>query len=152
MQSKAKTVNQYIESLNDERQLAISSIRKVILKNIPKGFSEVMGYGMVGYVVPHSIYPNGYHCDPKLPLPFFDIASQKNYISIYHLGLYNGKLLDWFTNQWKIKSNKKLNMGKCCIRFKKLEDIPLDLIGELVSKISVEDWIKTYEKEIKKVK
>jgi len=120
MQSKAVTVDEYIASLPEDRKEAIATIRKIILKNIPKGFKEVMGYGMVGYAVPHSIYPNGYHCDPKLPLPFMGLASQKNAISFYHMGIYaDKKLLDWFVKEYPKHSKAKLDMGKSCIRFKK---------------------------------
>lgn len=151
MQSKATTPEAYIAELPDDRQKAISELRNVILKNLPKGFSEGMGYGMLGYFVPHSLYPAGYHCDPKLPLPFLSLASQKNYISLYHMGLYDeGDLLDWFKTQWQTVSKKKLDMGKCCIRFKKPEDIPMELIGELCTKITPQDWIGIYEKNYKK--
>jgi hypothetical protein len=109
-----------------------------------------MSYGMLGYIVPHSIYPKGYHCDPKLPLPFMCLASQKNYISLHHMGLYEGELLDWFTKKWKTVTDKRLDMGKCCIRFKKTEDIPFALIGELSAKMSPEKWIKIYEKVVNK--
>ncbi len=146
MQSEAKTVNEYFESLPDYRKDAMIRLRKVILDNIPPEFSEQMSYGMVGYVVPHSIYPPGYHCDPKLPLPFVNIASQKNFIALYHMGIYSDKgILDWFTSEFPKHSSAKLDMGKSCIRFKKPEQIPYDLIAQLMRKISVIDWIKTYE-------
>ncbi len=150
MQSKATTPEEYIKNLPEERKDAITEIRKIILKNLPKGFSECMSYGMLGYVVPHSLYPQGYHCDPKQPLPFISLASQKNYISLYHMGLYEGELLEWFKKEWKKVSQKKLDMGKCCIRFKKFEDVPLQLIGKLVKKVSVEQWITTYERNLKR--
>lgn len=150
MQSKATTVPEYIDSLPADRKKAIVAIRKAILKNLPKGFEEVMSYGMIGYVVPHKLYPAGYHCDPKLPLPFISIASQKNYISFYHMALYEGELLDWFREEWKEVSTKKLDMGKCCVRFKKPEDVPVDLLGELVSKVTPKQWIAYYESQIKK--
>ena len=150
MQSKAVTVDEYIASLPEDRKEAIATIRKIILKNIPKGFKEVMGYGMVGYAVPHSIYPNGYHCDPKLPLPFMGLASQKNAISFYHMGIYaDPKVLKWFTGEYVKRAKGKLDMGKSCIRFKKPEQIPYDLIGELMSKITPEAWIALYEKNYK---
>lgn len=145
MQSKAKTVDEYIEELPTERKPVISALRKAIKKNIPKGFEEVMSYGMIGYVVPHKLYPAGYHCDPKLPLPFINIASQKNHIAVYHMGLYRGKLVDWFQDQWNEISKKKLDIGKACIRFKKPEDVPVELIGELVTKITPQQWIELYE-------
>ncbi len=146
MQSKAATPQEYIDSLPGERKRAISEIRKVIRKNLPKGFSEVMNYGMLGYVVPSSMYPPGYHCNPELPLPFINLASQKNYISFHHMALYEGPLLEWFRKEWESVSGKKLDMGKCCVRFKSLEDVPLELIGRLVSKITPEQWIEMYEK------
>jgi hypothetical protein len=147
MQSKAETVALYVESLPEDRKEIINQLRKVINKNLPKGFSEIMNYGMIGYVVPHSIYPAGYHCDPKLPLPFMGLASQKNNISFYHMGIYaDPKLLDWFTKNHAKEVSSKLDMGKSCIRFKKAEQIPFKLIGELVSKMTVKDWIALYEK------
>jgi hypothetical protein len=129
----------------------MQQLREVILKNIPKGFEERMGYGMLGYSVPHSIYPAGYHCNPKDPLPFFGLASQKNSINVYHMGMYaRQELYDWFVAEYPKHSKAKLDMGKSCIRFKKPEHIPLELIGELLQKMSVQDWIALYEKEIKK--
>ena len=150
MQSKAKTVDEYIDELPEDRKKAITELRKVIKKNIPKGFQEGMGYGMAGWSVPHSKYPAGYHCDPKLPLPFLGLASQKNFIAVYHMGLYSDpKLLKWFTDAHAKASPKKLDMGKSCIRYKKPEDIPFQLIGELVSRITPDEWIATYEKAYK---
>lgn len=151
MQSKANTVDEYIAELPQERQQAINQLRKVIKKHLPKGFKEGMGYGMVGYSVPHSLYPAGYHCDPKLPLPFLSFASQKNSINLYHMGIYaNPSLLKWFQTEHAKVSSKKLDMGKSCIRYKKPEDIPFDLIGELCSKITPQQWIEMYEKAFKK--
>lgn len=151
MISQLKTVTEYINSLPDDRKTAISKLRDVIIKNLPSGFSEGMGYGMPGFVVPHSLYPKGYCTDPKQPLPFIGYASQKNHIAFYHMGIYaNKKLLDWFIEQWPKYSARKLDMGKSCIRFKKEEDIPYQLIGELSSKMSPEDWIKTYEESFNK--
>ena len=150
MQSKATTVDQYIAELPEERQKAITALRKAIKKNLPKGFKEDMGYGMMGWSVPHSIYPAGYHCNPKDPLPFMGLASQKNFIAVYHMGVYaNPKLLKWFQDAHAKASPKKLDMGKSCIRYKKPDDIPYDLIGELASKITVDDWIKMYETVLK---
>lgn len=149
MQSKASTVSEYIDSLPADRKKAIVAIRKAIIKNLPKGFEEVMSYGMIGYVVPHKLYPAGYHCDPTLPLPFLALASQKNYISFYHMALYEGKLLDWFRAEWKEVSTKKLDMGKCCVRFKKPDEIPVDLLGELASKVTPKQWIEYYESQVK---
>jgi len=125
--------------------------RKVISKNLAKGFKETMGYGMMGYCVPHSIYPAGYHCNPKDPLPFAGLASQKNSINLYHMGIYaDPKLLKWFTDAYAKAGIGKLDMSKSCIRFKKPENIPYTLIGELFSKITVDKWIETYEKNLKK--
>ena len=150
MQSKEPTPSAYVDSLPNERKEAMAELRKVILKNIPKGFKEEMNYGMIGYVVPHSLYKDGYHCDPKLPLPFMNIASQKNFIAVYHMGIYaDKKLLDWFTTEFSKHSKAKLDMGKSCIRFKKPEHIPFKLIGELASKMTTNDWIAVYEKEYK---
>ncbi len=151
MQSKATTVEAYLEELPAERQKPINELRKVILKNLPKGFKEVMGYGMIGYIVPHSIYPAGYHCDPKQPLPFACLASQKNTISFYHMGVYaDPKLFKWFTEEYAKAGVGKLDMGKSCIRFKKMDAIPYKLIGELISKVTVDDWISTYEKNLQR--
>ena len=153
MQSKANTPNEYLDSLPDDRRKVISELRKIIKKNLPKGFKEVMSYGMLGFVVPHSMYPDGYHCTPELPLPFLNLASQKNFIAIYHMGIYaDPKLLGWFTKEFPKHSKSKLDMGKSCIRFKKPDDIPVKLIGELASKMTPEDWINLYEKNYKKKK
>jgi len=150
MQSSSKTVNDYLNELPEERKTAFLKLRECILNNIPKGFEEQMSYGMLGYVVPHSIYPNGYHCNPKLPLPFMAIASQKNFIALYHMGIYaNPKLLEWFTSEYPKHCSQKLDIGKSCIRFKKPDQIPFELIAELTIKISVEDWIECYETQIK---
>jgi uncharacterized protein YdhG (YjbR/CyaY superfamily) len=145
------TVTDYIAQVPEERLEGINTLRETILKNLPTGFEECISYGMVGYVVPHSIYPSGYHCDPKLPLPFMSFANQKNAISFYHMGIYaDPTLMDWFTTEFAKRSKAKLDMGKSCIRFKKVEAIPFDLIGELVAKTSVNDWITTYEKNYKR--
>lgn len=150
MQSKAATVDDYLAELPDDRKEAISKLRKVIKKNLPKGFKEQMGYGMIGYVVPHSKYPAGYHCKPEDPLPFLNVASQKNFIAVYHMGLYGSPdLMKWFTAAHAKASAKKLDMGKSCIRYKKPEDIPYELIGELASKITVDEWIQFYENAFK---
>lgn len=151
MKSTAKTPEDYINSLPQERKEIIEELRKVILKHLPKGFVEVMSYGMLGYVVPHSKYPKGYHCDPKLPLPFINLASQKNFIALYHMGIYADiKLMNWFTSEYSKLELVKLDIGKSCIRFKKTNNIPYKLIGELVSKISPEKWIETYENNFKR--
>ena len=146
MTSDAKTPEEYIDALPADRKEAISKLRKIVLKNLPKGFSETMGYGMLAYVVPHSLYPAGYHCDPKLPLPFMNIASQKNFIAVYHSGIYAKKeLFDWFVNEYPNYSKRKLDMGKSCIRFKKIDEIPYDLIGKLAGKMTPKEWIEIYE-------
>ncbi len=151
MQSKATTPEQYLAELPEERRVVMEKLRKVTLENLPKGFKEVMAYGMLGYVVPHELYPKGYHCDPKLPLGFFNIASQKNSINMYHMVIYGNKEIhDWFVSEYPKHCNSKLDMGKSCVRFKKLDDIPYNLIGELLSKITVEQWIKMYEKMLKR--
>lgn len=153
MQSKAQTPEDYLAELPADRKKVMNEIRNSIIKNIPKGFEEMMGYGMLGYAVPHKIYPAGYHCNPKDPLPFIGLASQKNFIAVYHMGLYaDPKLLSWFQKEWKKHSSKKLDMGKSCIRFKKPEDVPVKFIGELVSKMTVKEWITLYEKNLKKEK
>lgn len=151
MTSKATTPEQYIKELPADRKEAITQLRNTVLKNLPKGFKETMSYGMLGYVVPHEIYPAGYHCDPKLPLPFANIASQKNFIAFYHMGVYAmPELLKWFTTEYAKLGPTKLDMGKSCIRFKKPEHIPYNLIGELIKKVSVKDWIKIYEENVKR--
>jgi hypothetical protein len=150
MQSKATTVDAYLAELPEDRKKAMTELRKVIKKNLPKGFKEGMGYGLMGWSVPHSLYPPGYHCTPELPLPFMGIASQKNFIAVYHMGVYTDpQLLKWFTTAHGKASPKKLDMGKSCMRYKKPEDIPYQLIGELASKITVDDWIEMYETAFK---
>lgn len=150
MQSKAKTVDEYMVELPKERFDAINLLRDTILKNIPIGFVEEMNYGMIGYVVPHSLYPKGYHCNPTLPLPFINMASQKNFIAIYHMGIYaNPTLLKWFIDEYPKYSSLKLDMGKSCIRFKKINAIPYQLIGKLVQKMTVNEWINCFESQLK---
>jgi uncharacterized protein YdhG (YjbR/CyaY superfamily) len=150
MQSTAQTITAYLETIPEERKSAFYTLRETIQRNIPEGFSEQLSYGMLGYVVPHSIYPNGYHCNTKLPLPFLNIASQKNFIAVYHMGIYaDPKLLDWFITEFPKHSSQKLDMGKSCIRFKKLDQIPFNLIATLVQKMSVQDWINCYETNFK---
>lgn len=153
MQSSALTVEDYLKEIPEDRKPYFYKLRETIVKNIPDGFVEQMSYGMIGFVVPHSIYPDGYHCTPKLPLPFINIASQKNFIALYHMGLYADKeLLNWFVEEYPKYSSQKLDMGKGCIRFKKLEQIPYDLIAQLMQKITVQDWISSYEFNFKKSK
>lgn len=153
MQSTATTVEQYIEELPEERKKVITGLRKQIKKNLPKGFRECMGYGMIGYVVPHSLYPDGYHCNPKDPLPFMNLASQKNFVAVYSMGIYSDpKLMKWFTDAYEKAGVGKLDMGKSCIRLKNMSKIPYELIGELASRITPEQWIAFYEKTYKKGK
>lgn len=150
MQYKAQTPEDYLAQLPVDRLEAMERLRQTILDNLPKGFSEGIGYGMIGYAVPHSIYPAGYHCDPKLPLPFMSIASQKNFIALYHMGVYAiPELYDWFVAEYPKHAKTKLDMGKSCIRFKKPDQIPFELIGELTRKISVDEWIEWYERSVK---
>lgn len=147
MRIAAKNVEDYIDSLESDRKDAMNKLRAVINKNLPKGFEEMLTYGMPGWVVPLSAYPNGYHCDPKLPLGFLSIASQKNFIALYHMGVYaDPTLLKWFTEEYPKHSKTKLDMGKSCIRFKKTDQIPYELIGELAKKMSPKQWIDLYEK------
>ena len=151
MISKAKTPEQYIDELPHDRVEAVTKLRKVINANLPEGFKECMTYGMIGYVVPHEIYPAGYHCSPNLPLPFMSFASQKNSINFYHMGIYvKPELYNWFTNEYVNQYKVKLDIGKSCVRFKKMDQIPFDLIGDLVKKISVNEWIVTYETNFKR--
>jgi hypothetical protein len=150
MISKATTVPQYLDELPEDRKKAMTKLHKLIKKNLPKGFKEGMGYGMICYSVPHSIYPAGYHCNPALPLPFMSIASQKNFIAVYHMGVYGEpKLKKWFVDAHEKATGKKVDMGKSCMRYKKAEDIPYDVIGELASKMTTDDWIGMYEKNYK---
>jgi uncharacterized protein YdhG (YjbR/CyaY superfamily) len=150
MQSTILTPQEYFDSLPEDRKEGMNNLRNVILDNLPEGFTEEMSYGLVGYVVPHSLYPSGYHCNPKLPLPFLAIASQKNFIAFYHMGLYaDKKMMDWFLEEYPKHTSAKKNMGKSCFRFKKPEQIPYELIGQLVKKISVQDWIEIYETTFK---
>ena len=151
MQSSASTPNQYIAELPEDRKEVMQQLRETVKKNLPKGFEEAMQYGMISYVVPHSIYPDGYHCKPTDALPFLSIASQKNHIAFYHMGVYSKpELLKWFTSEYPKHANGKLDMGKSCIRFKNPKNIPFDLLGELTTKISVAEWIEMYEKAFRK--
>ncbi|PKH49627.1 hypothetical protein CXF68_02495 [Tenacibaculum sp. Bg11-29] len=151
MQYEANTPDDYIAKVPKVRQAIMQKLRKTIKNNLPKEFEEGMNYKMIGYYVPHSIYPMGYHCDASLPLPFMNIASQKNSINLYHSGIYAKKeLFDWFVAQYPKYSKRKLDMGKSCIRFKKIEEIPLDLIAELCKKMTVKQWIDIYEASIKR--
>lgn len=151
MKAPGNTVEEILKNVPEERAEAFNKLHQVIIKNLPKGFEAGMSYGGLGYVVPHSIYPDGYHCKPSEPLPFAGIASQKNSINFYHMGIYaDPKLLKWFVDEYPKHSKQKLDMGKSCIRFKKMEEIPYKLIGELMKKMSVKDWISIYETNYKK--
>lgn len=149
MQSKAKTVKEYLAGLPDDRREAVETLRKVINKNLNKGFEEGMQYGMPAWFVPHSVYPDGYHCDTSQPLPFASVASQKNHIGIYLMCVYgHPEHHEWFVNEWK-KTGKKLDMGKSCVRVKKIEDVPLDVVGAIIKRVKAKDFIEYYEAALK---
>lgn len=151
MQYKASSVEDYIGQLPEERQSAIQKLRETIAQNLTGDFEEGILYNMIGFYVPHSKYPDGYHCNPKDPLPFINIASQKNFIALYHMGLYAQKdLHDWFVLEYPKHCKYKLDMGKSCVRFKKVEDIPYDLIAQLCEKMKTDQWIELYETTLKK--
>ena len=153
MQSKAQSVDTYMSELPEERFAPMQRLREIFKANLPDGFTEEMSYGMVGYVVPHSLYPKGYHCSPELPLPFVNIASQKNFIAVYHMGIYSDEnLLNWFVEEFPKHSKAKLDMGKSCIRFKKMDQIPYELLGELLTKMTVNQWIERYDSILAKGK
>lgn len=146
MWEKPSSVKEYIANLPPERKEALSQLRKIINDNIPDWFEECINYGMIGRVVPHSLYPDGYHCDPSLPLPFMNLASQKSHVAVYHMWVYSlSELKEWFEKEYASRVSTKLNMGKSCIRFKKVEQIPYDLIGELASKMTPQQVIEFYE-------
>ena len=145
MKSTAKTVDEYLKGLPEDRREAISAVRSVILANLPEGYQECMSYGMIGYVVPHSIYPKGYHCDPRLPLPFANLGSQKNHMALHLCSVYgDSKTEQWFRKAWQA-TGKKLDMGKACVRFKRLEDIPLDIVGQVIARTPVASYIARIE-------
>ena len=149
MQSKATSVAEYLSELPGDRREAIEAVRAVILKNLPKGYEEGVQYGMIGYYVPHSVYPAGYHCDPKQPLPFAGLASQKNHMSLYLMCIYGDPENEaWFRAAWA-KTGKKLDMGKSCVRFKKIDDVPLKVIGEAIRRVPAKKFIEHYESAIK---
>ncbi|MFT4681482.1 MAG: hypothetical protein ACI9FU_000160 [Granulosicoccus sp.] len=151
MRIAADTIDEYMANVPEERQEAFNRLWKVITDNIPAGFEPALGYGFPSYVVPHSTYPDGYHCKPTEPLPFLSIANQKNFVSLYHMGIYADiELMEWFTSEFPKHVKGKLDMGKSCIRFKKMDQIPYELIAELVGKMSTEKWINTYESAYKK--
>lgn len=149
--SELKTVSEYIKTIDEDRKPAFEKLREIISKNLPKGFEECMSYGMPAFVVPHKIYPNGYHCKPSEPLPFVSIAAQKAAISVYHMGMYmDQNLYDWFVAEYPKHCKTKIDIGKSCIKFKKVDDIPFKLIEELVKKITVKEWIAKYESALRK--
>ncbi|WP_452219723.1 DUF1801 domain-containing protein [Lacinutrix salivirga] len=151
MQSKAESPEAYIAQLPEDRKVAITALHDLIINNMPKGLEAGMGYGMLAYYVPKSIYPKGYHCKPFPPLPFINLASQKNFIALYHSGMYAKKeVYDWFVAEYPKHCKYKLDMGKSCVRFKKIDDIPYELIKQLLGKMSVKDWITIYETTIHK--
>jgi hypothetical protein len=151
MQSQAASVDQYLDELPAERQAPMRRLRELLRGHLPPGFEECMGYGMPAYVVPHRLYPAGYHCDPKLPLPFISLASQKQAITLYHMGLYSDSdLLAWFQAEHARINPRKLDMGKCCIRYKKPEHIPFELIGALAARWTPQDWIQRYEQALRR--
>lgn len=151
MQSNAVTPEAYIASLPADRQPAIIALRNIILQHLADGFTERMMYGMLGYVVPHSLYPAGYHVTPTDPLPFMALASQKNFVAVYHMGLYSDtQLVKWFADEYAKVCKRKLDMGKGCIRLKKMDEIPVELVGELAGKITPQEWIAVYEKSLRK--
>jgi len=146
MKIKANNILEYKKNVPEDKKDVFDKLMKTVRENIPKGFSEELSYGIPAWVVPHSLYPKGYHCSPELPLPFVSIASQKNFIALYHMGIYaNPELLDWFMKEYPKHSKRKLNMGKSCVRFKKMDDIPFELVGELMGKMTPKDWIEKYE-------
>ena len=146
MHIEANSVEEYLKKVPEDKRVYFKKLREAIVASLPKGFEECLSYGMIGYVVPHSIYPAGYHCDPSLPLPFLNIGCQKNYIGFYHFCISaENSLLSWFKAEYLKYSKYKLDMGKSCVRFKRMDDIPYKLIGELMKKVSVKQWIEIYE-------
>lgn len=151
MKANGTTVKEILANVPEERAEAFNKLHKTIIENLPEGFEAAISYGGLGYVVPHSLYPSGYHCKPEEPLPFAGIASQKNSVNLYHMGIYSDpELMKWFTEEYPKHSKRKLDMGKSCIRFKKTQDIPFELIGELMKKMTVQDWVNIYESNLKK--
>jgi hypothetical protein len=151
MKATGNTVKEILANVPQDRLAAFNKLHDVIVKNLPKGFEAAISYGGLGYVIPHTLYPAGYHCKPSEPLPFAGLASQKNSINFYHMGIYSDpKLLEWFVTEYPKHSKQKLDMGKSCIRFKKLDEIPYQLIGELMKKMTAEQWISAYETMLKK--
>ena len=146
MKIKANNIKEYLQNIPEERKEVFDKLMKTVRENIPKGFSEELSYGIPAWVVPHSLYPKGYHCSPELPLPFVSVASQKNFIALYHMGIYaTPELLDWFMKEYPKHSKRKLDMGKSCVRFKKIDEIPFELIGDLMKKMNPKEWMEKYE-------
>ena len=151
MKASGNTVEEILNNLPEDRAEAFNNLHNVIVQNLPQGFEAAISYGGLGYVVPHTVYPAGYHCKPIEPLPFAGLASQKNSINFYHMGIYSDpELLEWFVAEYPKHSKQKLDMGKSCIRFKKFDQIPVELIGELMQKMTVKQWIDLYESKLKK--
>lgn len=151
MKANGTTVKEILANVPEERAEAFNKLHETIIENLPEGFEAAISYGGLGYVVPHSLYPSGFHCKPEEPLPFAGIASQKNSVNLYHMGIYSDpELMKWFTEEYPKHSKRKLDMGKSCIRFKKTQDIPFELIGELMKKMTVQDWVNIYESNLKK--
>lgn len=151
MKANGTTVETILANISEDRKEAFNALHNAIVDNLPNGFEPAISYGGLGYVVPHSLYPAGYHCKPIEPLPFAGLASQKNSINFYHMGIYSDpELLEWFVAEYPKHSKQKLDMGKSCIRFKKMDQIPFELIGELMRKVSVQQWVDTYESKLKK--
>lgn len=151
MKIEANSIEDYLNHVPEERKSSFRKLYETVSQNLPQGFQEELSYGMIGWNISLETYPAGYHCTPNTPLPFINLASQKNFIALYHMGIYANKdLLKWFTEEYPKYSARKLDMGKSCIRFKKPDDIPFELIAELCQKISPQDWISTYEKLYKK--
>ena len=151
MKITATSPDDYIKQLPEDRAKVISKLRELCREHLPKGFKETLGYGMIAFVVPKNIYPDGYHVNPELPLPFINIASQKHFVALYHSGIYADKeLYNWFVTEYPKYAKYKLDMGKSCIRFKRIDDIPYLLIKELLKKMTPEDWIRMYESVLKK--
>jgi uncharacterized protein YdhG (YjbR/CyaY superfamily) len=145
MTSNAKTVEEYLAALPEDRREAIGQLRAVILQSLPQGYEETMQYGHIAYVVPHKLYPAGYHCNPADPLPYASLASQKSHMALYLMTVYGQPALaEWLREQYAARG-LKLDMGKSCIRFKKLQQVPLDVIGEIIAKVPVEAYIAACE-------
>ena len=153
MQIPADSIQDYLSKVPEERKEAFTKLFETISKNLPKGFQTNLSYGMIGWSVPLETFPAGYHCSPGTPLPFINLASQKNFIALYHMGIYaNDELLNWFVEEYPKHSRRKLDMGKSCIRFKKPDEIPFELIAELSKRMTPKDWISIYEKMLNREK